>query len=86
MGCHVSAPESAQTTLRYQALAVLPHLHGIVQKCTILKMKSAELLRKLKKIAKQRGVDLTTETGKGSHQKVRLGDRRTIVPIHRAAN
>jgi predicted RNA binding protein YcfA (HicA-like mRNA interferase family) len=44
---------------------------------------SAELLRKLKKLAKQRGVNLTIEAGKGSHQKVQLGEMRTIIPTHR---
>lgn len=45
-------------------------------------MKSAELLRKLKKYAKQRGLDYTTDPGRGSHLKVRLGDGKTIIPEH----
>jgi predicted RNA binding protein YcfA (HicA-like mRNA interferase family) len=45
-------------------------------------MNSAELLRKLKRLAKQRGVDLTIQAGKGSHRKVQFDERRTIVPTH----
>jgi predicted RNA binding protein YcfA (HicA-like mRNA interferase family) len=45
-------------------------------------VKSAELLRKLSKCAKQTGATYTSEPGKGSHLKVRLGDRKTIVPEH----
>ena len=49
-----------------------------------LVMTSAELVRKLKKLARQRGVDLTIELGKGSHRKVTFGEARTIVPMHGA--
>jgi mRNA interferase HicA len=45
-------------------------------------MTSAELIRKLRKLARSRGVDIIEESGKGSHLKVKLGDKRTIVPLH----
>jgi mRNA interferase HicA len=45
-------------------------------------MKSAELMRKLPKAAKARGVKFTSVPGKGSHFKVSFGDRRTIIPQH----
>lgn len=45
-------------------------------------MKANELLRRLRKLARNQGVEMTEESGKGSHLKVKLGDRRTIVPLH----
>lgn len=45
-------------------------------------MASAELLRKLKKLAKARSVTLAVEADKGSHLKVRFGEARTILPMH----
>jgi predicted RNA binding protein YcfA (HicA-like mRNA interferase family) len=45
-------------------------------------MKSAELLRKLAKYAKQHGTTYASEPGKGSHLKVSLGNGRSIVPLH----
>lgn len=45
-------------------------------------MTSAELLRKLQKLARQRGVELSVDRGRGSHRKVRFGDAKTIVPMH----
>ncbi|MDY0062660.1 MAG: hypothetical protein RBU45_22810 [Myxococcota bacterium] len=44
-------------------------------------MNGAELLRKLKRIARQRGLELrvVTRQGKGSHSLLLLGDRRTIL-------
>lgn len=45
-------------------------------------MKSAELLRKLKKVAKRRGVALTITPAKGSHRKLYFGIAQTVVPVH----
>jgi hypothetical protein len=53
-------------------------------------MKREQLLRELRKIARERNVDLTitTNRGKGSHIRVQLGDRMTIImdgeltPLH----
>ena len=47
-------------------------------------MDSAELLRRLKRIAKQRGVPYAFDPrpGKGSHGRVTLGTHFTTVPTH----
>jgi len=45
-------------------------------------VKSAELLRKLKRVARRRGESLTAEPGKGSHMKVSLGPGHTVIPMH----
>lgn len=45
-------------------------------------MKSAELLRKLKKLSKQREVEFRMSAAKGSHQKLHFGERTTIIPLH----
>ncbi len=45
-------------------------------------MTSAELLRRLKKLAKERGVTIDVQPGKGSHRKVIFGHARTIIPMH----
>jgi predicted RNA binding protein YcfA (HicA-like mRNA interferase family) len=45
-------------------------------------MTSAELLRKLQKLARQRGIEVRVERGKGSHRKVSFGQSRTIIPMH----
>ena len=45
-------------------------------------MKSAELLRKLKQLARRSGMPLTITPAKGSHHKVYFGSARTIVPMH----
>ena len=47
-------------------------------------MKSAELLRKLSKLARTRNLLFESAPGKGSHRKVKLGERMTIVPVHNA--
>ena len=45
-------------------------------------MNRDELVRRLRRVARARGMtfDLDTARGKGSHAVIRLGDRRTIVP------
>ena len=45
-------------------------------------MKSAELLRKLKKLARRSGTALNITPAKGSHRKVYFGSAQTVVPIH----
>jgi mRNA interferase HicA len=45
-------------------------------------MRSAELLRKLRKLAKAREIDLQIRPAKGSHQKVYFGNRYSIIPLH----
>lgn len=44
-------------------------------------MKREDFLRELRKLARERGVDLSIETnrGKGSHYRVRFGNRETTV-------
>ena len=41
-----------------------------------------ELVRRLRRVARARGVafDVDTGRGKGSHAVIRLGDRRAVVP------
>jgi len=41
-----------------------------------------ELTRRLRRLARERGLDLTIEPGKGSHMHVTLGGRRTVIAIH----
>ncbi len=50
--------------------------------CDDESVKSAELLRKLARYAKQVGAEYSSEPGKGSHLKVRLGNQKTIIPEH----
>ncbi|HLH04966.1 MAG TPA: type II toxin-antitoxin system HicA family toxin [Bryobacteraceae bacterium] len=45
-------------------------------------MKSTELLRKLKKLAKKRGLELTIAAAKGSHRKVYFGEAQSVIPEH----
>ena len=45
-------------------------------------MKAPEFLRKLKKLARKRGIELTVTAAKGSHHKVYFGGVQTIVPMH----
>jgi len=44
-------------------------------------MKREALIRELRAIARERGVsfEVITDRGKGSHYRVRLGDRRTTI-------
>lgn len=51
---------------------------------TIL-VKRSELLRRLHRVAKDRGVALDIVEG-GSHTKVRIGDRIVVVPRHAEIN
>ncbi len=46
-------------------------------------MKPDEFLRRLRRLARRRGLELSEEPGDGAHRKVRLGGRRTIVPMHK---
>jgi predicted RNA binding protein YcfA (HicA-like mRNA interferase family) len=48
-------------------------------------MKRAELLKRLAKAAKASGVEMEVVEG-GSHTKVRMGDRQTVVPRHSEIN
>lgn len=45
-------------------------------------MKGSELLRQLKVIAARRGVAVSIDSsrGKGSHQTLRFGDRKALIP------
>ena len=45
-------------------------------------MKSAEFLRKIKKAAKVRGVEFEIFPAKGSHHKIRVGNKTSILPMH----
>jgi predicted RNA binding protein YcfA (HicA-like mRNA interferase family) len=45
-------------------------------------VKPATLLRSLRRLAKRRGVAYAKAAGKGSHRKVRLGNRVSVVPLH----
>jgi hypothetical protein len=42
-----------------------------------------EFLRRLRRFARRRELDLVEESGEGSHRKIRLGSRRTVVPMHK---
>jgi predicted RNA binding protein YcfA (HicA-like mRNA interferase family) len=42
-----------------------------------------EFLRRLRRFARRRGMELSEEPGEGSHRKVRLGERRTVMPMHK---
>lgn len=44
-------------------------------------MKRRDLIRRLKAIARERGMDMTIVEG-ASHTKVRIGDRQNVVPRH----
>ncbi len=46
-------------------------------------MKPAELLRRLRRLAAKRGLDLEISQGK-NHTKVTLGDRRSVIGRHPA--
>lgn len=50
--------------------------------CDILDMKGNELLRKLRRLAKQRSLAFLYEAsrGKGGHGRIYLGDRFTTIP------
>ena len=45
-------------------------------------MTSADLLRRLRRLANRRGWEFQTWSGKGSHLHVKVGDVETIVPRH----
>jgi predicted RNA binding protein YcfA (HicA-like mRNA interferase family) len=45
-------------------------------------MKPATLLRKLRRLATRREWSWSEESGKGSHRKVRLNERFTVMPMH----
>ncbi|QOT19903.1 hypothetical protein HMI59_24115 (plasmid) [Paenarthrobacter sp. YJN-5] len=45
-------------------------------------MKRQELMKKLARVAKERGEELTLKEG-GNHTKVQIGTARTVVPRHR---
>ena len=42
-----------------------------------------EFLRRLRRLARRRDLELFEEPGEGSHLKIRLGSRRTVVPMHK---
>ena len=51
--------------------------------CPIVgRVKPAELLAALRRLAGKRGVAFAVRPGKGVHRKVRLGERQTVVPMH----
>lgn len=47
-----------------------------------LTMKSAEMLRRLNRLATRRGWDLGERDGRGSHLLVRLNGRTTVIARH----
>jgi predicted RNA binding protein YcfA (HicA-like mRNA interferase family) len=46
-------------------------------------MKSADLLRRLKRLATRRGWSIVETQGSGSHLKVRLNGKTTVIAMHR---
>ncbi|MFE9234755.1 hypothetical protein [Cellulosimicrobium funkei] len=48
-------------------------------------MRRTELIKRIGKIAKAQGVEAVYTEG-GSHTKVRLGDRQTVIPRHNEVN
>jgi mRNA interferase HicA len=54
------------------------------QECpTVAAVNGIELVRQLRRLAMRREMSWRTEPGKGSHLKVWMGERRTVVPQHR---
>lgn len=49
----------------------------------VLRMKSSDLLRRLRRLATRRGWALLETQGAGSHLKLRLNDKTTIIAMHR---
>jgi predicted RNA binding protein YcfA (HicA-like mRNA interferase family) len=47
-------------------------------------MKAADLLRRLRRLATRRGWEFVETQGAGSHLKVRLRGRTTVIAMHRA--
>jgi predicted RNA binding protein YcfA (HicA-like mRNA interferase family) len=47
------------------------------------RMKSSDLLRRLRRLATRRGWVLVESQGAGSHPKLRLNDKTTIIAMHR---
>ena len=45
-------------------------------------MGANELLRRLRRLATKRDWPIDEKPGKGAHRKVRLNERRTVVPMH----
>lgn len=45
-------------------------------------MRAADLIRAVERCASRRGLDFENAPGKGSHRKIRLGKRRSVVPVH----
>lgn len=52
-------------------------------KCILQPKTPDEFLRRLRRLARRRALELVEEPGEGSHRKIRLGARRTVVPMHR---
>ncbi|MFI2703455.1 type II toxin-antitoxin system HicA family toxin [Cellulosimicrobium composti] len=48
-------------------------------------MRRTELIKRIGKMAKTQGVEVVYTEG-GSHTKVRLGDRQTVIPRHNEIN
>jgi predicted RNA binding protein YcfA (HicA-like mRNA interferase family) len=46
-------------------------------------VKSAELLRRLNRLATKRGWEIMATRGSGSHLKVRLNGKTTVIAMHR---
>jgi predicted RNA binding protein YcfA (HicA-like mRNA interferase family) len=47
-------------------------------------MKAADLLRRLHRLATTRGWEIVETQGAGSHLKIRLNGRTTVIAMHRA--
>lgn len=45
-------------------------------------VKAADLIRLIERYAMRHGLGCRVEPGKGSHRKVWLGTRRSVVPLH----
>ena len=58
-------------------------LHSWDIKCILRSMTPDEFLRRLRRLARRRALELVEEPGEGSHRKIRLGARRTVIPMHR---
>ena len=46
----------------------------------VLPMTAQEIIRRLRKLARKRGVELVLASGRGDHVKVQFGSRRSVLP------
>lgn len=45
-------------------------------------MRAADLVRAIERYARREGLECEVKQGKGSHRKIVLGRRRSVIPMH----